>query len=65
MPKSKFNIALTIYIIVGIYTFGDAFNSIECKYYKSLDYVSCEKRDIASLLAAIAWPMYWSVELQE
>ncbi len=48
---------LLIYVLVGIFTFGHAMNHIKLK--------DDAERTCASGLSAIAWPLYWSVRLQE
>lgn len=72
--KQFFNEPLTyvaLYLMVGVFTFGHCWNQvpeIEKGYFGSTEYIihnGSGTKMIASVGAAAAWPLYWSVKAQE
>lgn len=55
---------LALYTLVGIFTFGHAWNGYEPMEHLPLA-VHHQKQGAVALLGSMLWPLYWSIELQE
>lgn len=62
-------VALVSYVIVGVFTFGHAFNHVDKTRPNWIDEQRYEKdgADLCfeALFSSIMWPLYWSTELQK
>lgn len=62
---------VVLYLIVGIVTFGDAWNYVpekEVGYFGGQEYTIHNgpgTRMLAAVGGGLAWPLYWSVRLQK
>jgi hypothetical protein len=62
MPH-KFNIAMLAYVMVAIATFGHAISGKSCP--PAPTFCAEDVLVLTALNAAIWWPFYWSMKLQE
>jgi len=60
-----------LYLLIGVFTFGHCWNQVpatEQHHFGSIEYTVHNgpgTKMIASVAAAAAWPLYWSVKVQE
>ena len=61
--------SVVCYVVVGIFTFGHAFNHVDKTRLNWVDKQRYEKDSadlcVEAISASIAWPLYWSTELQK
>lgn len=74
MRRCAHTLAIGIYLVVGLVTFGHA--AAESQRYADRDQAICMERRgdfcstielpaVPALIGAALWPLYWSWELQE
>lgn len=62
---------IALYLMIGVFTFGHCWNQVpatEKHYFGGAEYIVHNgpgTKMIASVGAAAAWPLYWSVKVQE
>ena len=57
-------LCMAVYLIGFVLTFGHAFNRATV-LHESKRMSEAEQRTYAAIPAALAWPLYWSAELQK
>lgn len=68
---TKLGLIIVFWLFMTIFTFGHAYNqypSIEKGYFGSTEYTIHNgpgTKLFASFFSSIAWPLYWSVKVQE